>query len=99
MSEEKERKEVADTINSALNAKRVNGIHKKSGGIITGQTNRGLGKFEKYVIRDFGGKKLKHDKASYISPTRQILVEKGTKWEDITPDIRTKINFTKKDFE
>jgi hypothetical protein len=99
MSEEKERKEIADTLNDALNAKKVTGVYKKSQHITTGRTNNSLGKFEKYVIRDFSGKKLKHDKASYISPVRQHFVEKGTRWEDITPDIRTKINFTKKDFE
>jgi hypothetical protein len=99
MSEEQEKKEVSKSIEDVISAKKIMGIHKKADNVITGKTISPLGKFEKYVIRDFSGKKLKHDKASYISPTRQLFVEKGTKWEDITSDIRQKINFTKKDFE
>ncbi len=50
-----------------------------------------------YILQDFRGKKLRHDK-SYYEKGYQEFVRKGTKWEDISSDFRQKIHFSLKDF-
>jgi len=49
------------------------------------------------VSTDFAGKKLKISKGLYKNG-RQITIEAGTKWEDVSPFLRKNIKFTEKDF-
>jgi len=78
------KKESEEIINCVKNAKIEEGV---------------IDKTPKVIIRDvnYAGKKLKISK-SFFKNGKQNTLDRGTKWEDISPYFRRYINFSEKDF-
>jgi hypothetical protein len=89
-------------INDALNSKKAIGkTRKKIDSLEESKIVSGSGLYNmngmKIKAYDFSGKKLKHDKSTW-KRTGQIIVKKGTKWEEIPKYITKQINFNEQDF-
>ncbi len=85
-------------IKTAMGGGDVNAIGKNAKGDVTKEGSTNLPK-KTLIIQDFKGKILKRDKSIYLGAGNQPTIKKGTKWEDIKPELKNKISFSNDDFE
>jgi hypothetical protein len=98
MSKNSISKENIDVINMALEAKGAKAIKKNENLQISERVTLSEGKRFTYKLIGFKGRVIKTQKSFYKRGV-QTTIEKGKKWDDIPPDVRSNILFTDNDFE
>lgn len=89
-----------EIVNDVLSAKKAKyeGIDISDRPISRGREDLNSKK-HRFKVTNFSGKKLKIDKCAWYSSSNQITIKKGTLWEDIPQEVKSKISFSEKDFK
>ena len=97
--EEKEQKEQIDNLNAVLQTKKADKIVKGPDGKIVKVEKNADNPAIGGIFVSFVGKKLQRDKCLYNPKGENIILKKGTKFEDIPVIQQKSFQFTDKDFK
>ena len=94
----KSKKEEMDLVNTALGADKADKYERNTDGDIVRPEANAIITPKRYILVSFEGKKLSREKRNYSPDGNDLVLKKGTKWEDITKAQRVKFEFSDKDF-